>query len=90
MLDALDGHIPDGRVHLFQKTLRTGREYANGTIHVNNCECISNLYQLWIRKLIGVNKYNLETYPKTFQQFIDNNKRATKTREERFMEILYN
>ena len=62
------------------------KEYANGTIHVNNCECRSNLYQLWIRKFMGVNKYNLQTYSKTFQ-FIHNNKR-TKTREERFMEIL--
>jgi len=65
------------------------KEYANGIVHVNNCECRSNLYQLWIRKFMGVNKHNLETYSKTFQ-FIHNNKRGTKTREERFMEILYN
>ena len=55
------------------------KEYANGIVHVNNCECRSNLYQLWIRKFMGVNKYNLQTYSKTFQ-FIHNNKR-TKTRE---------
>jgi transposase-like protein len=64
------------------------KEYANGIIHVNNCECRSNLYQLWMRKFMGVNKHNLQTYSKTFQ-FIHNNKR-TKTREERFKEILYN
>ncbi|CAN5883534.1 hypothetical protein BH23THE1_BH23THE1_14420 [soil metagenome] len=38
---------------------------------------------------MGVNKHNLETYTKTFQ-FIHNNKRGTKTREERFAETLYN
>ena len=64
------------------------KEYANGIVHVNNCECRSNLYQLWMRKFMGVNKHNLETCSKTFQ-FIHNNKR-TKTRKERFMEILYN
>ena len=63
------------------------KEYANGIVHVNNCECRSNLYQLWMRKFMGVNKHNLETYSKTFQ-FIHNNR--TKTRKERFMEILYN
>jgi len=62
------------------------KEYANGIIHVNNCECRSNLYQLWIRKFMGVNKYNLQVYSKVFQ-FIHNNRR-TKTREQRFMEIL--
>jgi transposase-like protein len=63
------------------------KEYANGTIHVNNCECRRNLYQLWIRKFMGINMYNLQTYSKTFE-FIHNNR--TKTREERFMEILCN
>ena len=63
------------------------KEYANGIVHVNNCECRSNLYQLWLRKFMGVNKHNLETYSKTFQ-FIHNNR--TKTRKERFVEILYN
>ena len=27
MLDALDGHILDGRVHFIQKVLRIGRDY---------------------------------------------------------------
>jgi transposase-like protein len=64
------------------------REYANGIFHINNYDCRSNLYQLWLRKSMGVNKHNLETYSKKFQ-FIHNNKR-TKTRGERFKEILYN
>ncbi len=53
------------------------KEYANGIVHVNNCECRSNLYQLWMRKFMGVNKHNLETYSKTFQ-FIHNNKNQDK------------
>jgi transposase-like protein len=65
------------------------KEYASGTIHVNNCECKSNLYQLWIRKFMGVNKHNLQTYSKTFQFIHNNRKRGIKTREERFAEILH-
>jgi transposase len=78
--DQLEEH---GFVH--KSVIHSQKEYANGTIHVNNCECRSNLYQLWIRKFMGVNKYNLQIYSRTFQ-FIHNNR--TKTREERFMEIL--
>ena len=81
--DSLEEH---GFIH--KMINHSQKEYANGTIHVNNCECRSNLYQLWLRKFMGVNKHNLETYSKTFQ-FIHNSKR-TKKREERFMEILYN
>jgi transposase-like protein len=55
---------------------------------VNNWECRSNLYQIWMKKFMGVNKHNLQTYSKTFQ-FIQNNRRGTKTRKERFLEILY-
>lgn len=80
--DQLEEH---GFVH--KSVIHAQKEYANGTIHVNNCECRSNLYQLWIRKFMGVNKYNLQTYSKTFE-FIHNNR--TKTREERFMKILCN
>ena len=80
--DPLEEH---GFIHKSVK--HSEKEYANGIIHVNNCECRSNLYQLWIRKFMGVNKYNLQTYSKTFQ-FIHNNR--AKTREERFMGILYN
>jgi transposase-like protein len=78
--DQLEEH---GFIH--KSVIHSQKEYANGIVHVNNCECRSNLYQLWIRKLMGVNKYNLQTYSKTFQ-FIHNNR--TKTRKERFMEIL--
>ena len=80
--DPLEEH---GFVH--KSINHSQKEYVNGTIHVNNCECRSNLYQLWIRKFMGVNKYNLQTYSKTFE-FIHNNR--TKTREERFMKILCN
>ena len=62
------------------------KEYANGIIHVNNCECRSNIYQLWIRKFMAENKYNLHVHFRIFQ-FIHNNR--TKTRDERFMEILF-
>ena len=71
---------------IHKSVIHSQKEYAKGTIHVNNCECRSNLYQIWIRKFIGVNKYNLQTYSKTFR-FIHNNR--TKTREQRFMEILF-
>ena len=80
--DPLEEH---GFIHKSVK--HSEKEYVNGNIHVNNCECRSNLYQLWIRKFMGVNKHNLQTYSKTFQ-FIHNNR--TKTREERFKGILYN
>ena len=79
--DRLEEH---GFIH--KSVMHSQKEYANGNVHVNNCECRSNLYQLWIRKFMGVNKYNLQTYSKTFE-FIHNNR--TKTREERFMEILF-
>ncbi len=79
--DSLEEH---GFIH--ESVNHLEKEYANGIVHVNNCECQSNLYQIWLRKFTGVNKHNLETYSKTFQ-FIHNNKR-TKTRKERFMEIL--
>jgi transposase-like protein len=80
--DSLEEH---GFVH--KMVNHSEKEYTNGTIHVNNCECRSNLYQLWIRKFMGVNKHNLQTYSKAFQ-FIHNNR--TKKREERFMGIRYN
>lgn len=79
--DSLEEH---GFVH--KMVNHSEKEYADGIIHVNNCECRSNLYQLWLRKFMGVNKHNLQTYSKAFQ-FIHNNR--TKKREERFMEILY-
>lgn len=78
--DSLEEH---GFIH--KSVNHSEKEYANGIVHVNNCECRSNLYQIWIRKFMGVNKHNLKTYSKTFQ-FIHNSR--TKTRKERFMEIL--
>ena len=67
--DQLEEH---GFIH--KSVIHSQKEYANGIVHVNNCECRSNLYQLWIRKFMGVNKYNLQTYSKTFE-FIHNNNR---------------
>src|SRR5215510_452618 len=65
--DQLEEH---GFIH--RTVIHSQKEYAYGIVHVNNCECRSNLYQLWIRKFMGVNKYNLHTYSKTFE-FIHNN-----------------
>ena len=78
--DKLEEH---GLVH--KSVNHSQKEYANGYIHVNNCKCEATCIRLWIRKFIGVNKYNLQIYSKTFE-FIHNNR--TKTREQRFMEIL--
>jgi transposase-like protein len=58
-----------------------------GDIHVNNCECASNLFQMWIGKFMGVNKKNLLTYSKTFQ-FIMQSRIDKIPREERFMRVL--
>ena len=63
------------------------KEYARGDVHVNNCECRSNLYQLWIAKFMGINKHNLQTYTKTFQ-FIHNIRRKTSVRKKMFERIL--
>ncbi len=49
------------------------KEYARGDIHTNNCECRTNLFKLWLGKFMGVNKYNLHLYAKTFQ-FLHNNR----------------
>jgi transposase-like protein len=63
-------------------------EYARGDVHINNCECRTNLYKLWMRKFMGVNKKNLETYSKTFQLIMQS--RIDKIpREERFMRVLF-
>ena len=62
--DQLEEH---GFIH--KSVIHSQKEYANGIVHVNNCECRSNLYQLWIREFMGVNKYNLQTYSKTFSVY---------------------
>jgi transposase-like protein len=62
--------------------MHSQEEYANGNVHVKKHECRSNLYQIWIRKFMGINKYNLQLYSNVFQ-FIHNNR--TKEREQRFM-----
>ena len=63
------------------------KEYARGDVHVNNCECRSNLYQLWMAKFMGINKHNLQVYTKTFE-FIHNTRRKTNGREKMFERIL--
>lgn len=72
-----------GFVH--ERVGHSGKEYARGDVHVNNCECRSNLCQLWLKKFMGVNRYNLQAYVKSFQ-FVHNLR--DKTREERFRRIL--
>jgi transposase-like protein len=74
-----------GFVH--KQVCHSQKEYARGVVHVNNCECRSNLYKIWIRKFMGVNKHNLQSYTKTFQ-FIHNNRSNTDNRKERFMKVL--
>ena len=63
------------------------KEYARGDVHVNNCQCRSNLYQYWIAKFMGINKHNLQTYTKTFQ-FIHSIRRKTSVRKKMFESIL--
>ena len=74
-----------GFVH--KQVCHSQKEYARGVVHVNNCECRSNLYKIWIRKFMGVNKHNLQSYTKTFQ-FIHNIRSDTDNRKERFMKVL--
>jgi transposase-like protein len=70
---------------IYKSVIHSQKEYTNGNGLRNNCECRNNPYQIWIRKFKGVNKYSLKVYSKVFQ-FIHNNR--TKTREQRFMQIL--
>ena len=46
--DQLEEH---GFIH--KSVIHSQKEYANGTIHVNNCECRSNLYQIMDKKVHG-------------------------------------
>ncbi|MDR4492354.1 MAG: transposase [Candidatus Nitrosocosmicus sp.] len=55
--DSLEEH---GFIH--KMVNHSQKEYANDAIHVNNCECRSNLYQLGVRKFMGVNKHNLNVF----------------------------
>ena len=49
------------------------KEYARDDIHTNNCECRTALLRLWLSKHMGINKYNLNLYVKTFQ-FLHNHR----------------
>ena len=74
-----------GFVH--KQVCHSQKEYTRGDVHVNNCECRSNLYQLWIAKFMGINKHNLQAYTKTFE-FIHNIRRKTSMGEKMFESIL--
>ncbi len=63
----------------------SSREYANGDAHTNNCECRTNLFKLWLAKFMGVNKFNLQLYAKTFQ-FLHNHRDLDGY--EKFMKVL--
>lgn len=74
-----------GFVH--KQVCHSQKEYARGDVHVNNCECRSNLYQLWMAKFMGINKHNLQVYTKTFE-FIHNIRRKANRRKKMFERIL--
>jgi transposase len=63
----------------------SSREYSGCDVHVNNCECKTNLLKLWLSKFMGINKYNLHLYAKTFQ-FLHNNRHLDSY--SKFMRIL--
>ena len=74
-----------GFVH--KQVCHSQKEYARGDVHVNNCECRSNLYQLSMAKFMGINKHNLQVYTKTFE-FIHNIRRKANRRKKMFERIL--
>ena len=74
-----------GFVH--KQVCHSQKEYAREDVHVNNCECRSNLYQLWIAKFMGINKHNLQAYTKTFE-FIHNIRRKASMKKRMFERIL--
>jgi hypothetical protein len=53
-----------------------------------NCECRSNLYQLWIAKFMGINKHNLPAYTEGEFEFIHNIRRKPNRRKNMFERIL--
>jgi len=63
------------------------KEHARGDVHVNNCEGATNLYRIWMLKLMGVNKYNLPAYSKTIELIL-NSRREISDRGEKFMQAL--
>ena len=79
--DKLEEH---GFVH--KSVIHSQKEYASGIVHVNAQKQPIPIMDKKVHLWMIVNKYNLQAYSKTFQ-FIHNNRR-TKTRKERFMEIL--
>jgi transposase-like protein len=52
--------LEESKIVYHHKTVsHSDKEYARGRVHVNNCECMSNLFQIWIRKFMGINKYTI-------------------------------
>ena len=79
--------LEDSKIVYHHKTVsHSDKEYARGKVHVNNCECMSNLFQIWIRKFMGINKYNLQAYAKAFQFIYDIRRFSIK---KRFQHVLY-
>jgi len=68
-----------------QSVSHSSKEYARCDVHVNNCECRTNLFKLWLSKFMGVNKFNLPVYAKTFQ-FLHNNRHLDSY--SKFMRVL--
>jgi transposase-like protein len=68
-----------------QSVSHSNKEYARDDVHVNNYERRTNLFKLWLSKFMGVNKFNLPIYAKTFQ-FLHNNRHLDIY--EKFMTIL--
>ncbi len=70
---------------MHESVCHSGREYARDDIHVNNCECITNLFKLWLSKFMGINKFNLQLYARTFE-FLHNHRDLDGY--EKFMKVL--
>jgi transposase-like protein len=68
-----------------QSVSHSSKEYARGDVHTNNCECRTNLFKLWLSKFMGVNKFNMHLYAKTFQ-FVHNNRDLDS--HSKFMKVL--
>ena len=55
-------------------------------IYISTTECRANLLKTWFPKFMGVNKFNLQIYAKTFQ-FLHNNRHMNIN--EKFMMLNY-
>ncbi|CEG12061.1 hypothetical protein MSIBF_A1900009 [groundwater metagenome] len=53
------------------KVVNHSFEYANGNIHINNCENRHSLLRPFLVIKRGVSKYNLQSYANLFQFFFN-------------------